>query len=87
MWIEKNLPQEAIAFHSYEDAAAVEKILIENGYCTMMSREEHLWLLNWCWTEVPADRNGVIFIDRALYECDMYEWQKRHSEMRKEEIK
>ena len=87
MWIEKNLPQEAIAFHSYEDAAAVEKILIENGYCTMMSREELMWLLNWCWTEVPADRNGVIFIDRALYECDMYEWQKRHSEMRKEEIK
>ena len=81
MWIEKNLPQEAIAFHSYEDAAAVEKILIENGYCTMMSREEHLWMLNWCWTEVPADRNCVIFINRALYECDFTNWQKRHSEI------
>ena len=78
MLLEKFLEQEALAFHSFEEAAAVQKILLENGYCVMMSREEHLWLLNWVWTEQFADRNGVIFINRAQYECDECEWLQHH---------
>ena len=85
MSLEKFLEQEALAFHSFEEAAAVQKILLENGYCVMMSREEHLWLLNWVWTERFADRNGVIFIDRAQYECDEWDWLQQHPEYRKEE--
>ena len=85
MWLEKYLEQEALTFESYEDAAAVQKILLENSYCVMMSREEHLWLLNWVWTENFADRNGVIFIDRAIYECNEDEWFKKHPEYLKEE--
>ena len=78
--LEKCLEQEALTFQSFEDAAAVQKILLENGYCVMMSREEHLWLLNWVWTEQFADRNGVIFIDRAQYEYNEHEWFKKHPE-------
>jgi hypothetical protein len=85
MPLKKFLEQEALAFHSFEEAAAVQKILLENGYCVMMSREEHLWLLNWVWTERFADRNGVIFINRAQYECDEWEWSQQHPECWKEE--
>ena len=51
----------------------------------MMSREEHLWLLNWVWTEKFADRNGVIFVDRAMYEYNEYEWLKKHPEYTEED--
>ena len=85
MLLEKFLEQEALAFHSFEEAAVVQKILLENGYCVMMSREEHLWLLNWVWTERFADRNDVIFINRAQYECDEWEWLQQHPEHGKEE--
>lgn len=85
MLLEKYLEQEALTFHSFEEAAAVQKILLENGYCVMMSREEQLWLLNWVWTERFADRNDVIFINRAQYECDEWEWLQQHPECGKEE--
>lgn len=85
MFLDKYLEQDSLTFESYEDAAAVQKILIENGYCTMMSREEHLWLLNWVWTEKFADRNGVIFVDRAMYEYNEDKWLKKHPEYTEEE--
>ena len=46
MFLDKYLEQDSLTFESYEDAAAVQKILVENGYCTMMSREEHLMRMN-----------------------------------------
>ena len=82
MWLEKYLEQEALSFESYEDAAAVQKILLENGYCVMMSREEHLWLLNWVWTEQFANRNDVVFINRAQYEYEWDAFEKRHPEIK-----
>lgn len=85
MLIKEYLEQEALTFENYEDAATVQKILIENGYCVMMSREEHLWLLNWVWTENFANRNDVIFINRAQYECDEWKWLENHPEYREEE--
>ena len=61
------LPQPALAVDKYEDACAIQKVLLENGYVTMMGREESLWTLNWIYSEY-ADRNDVIFIERGLYE-------------------
>lgn len=80
MLLNKFLEQESLTFESYEDATTVQKILIENGYCTMMSREEHLWLLNWVWTEEFANRNGVIFVNRVEYEYNEHEWFRKHPE-------
>ena len=85
MFLDKYLEQDSLTFESYEDAATVQKILIENGYCTMMSREEHLWLLNWVWTERFADRNGVIFVNRAEYEYNEDEWLEKHPEYMEED--
>lgn len=80
MIIDKFLEQEALVFDSFEDAAEVQKILVKHGYCVMMSREESFWLLNWVWTETPADRNEVIFINREDYEDNEYNWLKEHPE-------
>ena len=80
--IENYLEQDALAFHSYENAIVVQKALIEEGFCVMMSREENLWMLNWVWTETPADRNGVIFINRGDYECDWWNFIKSHPEIK-----
>lgn len=87
MLIKNFLEQEALTFDSYASAAEVQKILLENGYCTMMSREEHLWLLNWVWTSTPADRNEVIFINREVYEEEEWNWVKDHPEYLAEEEK
>ena len=85
MLIENFLEQDALTFSTFEEAAAVQKILLENGYCVMMSREEGLWLLNWVWTDHPADRNGVIFINREQYECNEWQWFQNHPEYGNEE--
>ena len=85
MWIEKNLEQEGIVLHSYEDAASLMRILVENGNCAMLSQEENLWVVNWVWTSEFANRNQVIFISREIYEYEMEKWQKRHPELKCEE--
>ena len=79
--IENYLPQEGIACHDFEDAAALMKILIKNGYCVMRSREEELWIVNWIWSEGDADRNDVILYDRATYECDWLNFCNNHPEI------
>ena len=79
--IEKYLEQDGLAFHDYESAATVQKILIEQGLCVMMSREEELWILNWVWTETPADRNCVVFVNRGGYECDWCNFIENHPEI------
>ena len=85
--IEQNLEQECLTFDSYEDAVEVQKILIQNGYCTMMSKEEHLWCLNWVWTCTPADRNEVIFIGMEKYEGDWDKFSQDHPELRWDDSK
>ena len=80
--IDEYLEHSVLAFNTYDAAATVQKILLEQGYCVMMSREEDLWILNWVWTETPADRNGVIFINRSDYEYDWWSFIKNHPEIK-----
>lgn len=84
MFIKNFLPQSALTFSTFEQAAAVQKVLLENGYCVLMSREENLWLLNWIWSERGADRNDVIFYDRGEYECEEWAWRENHPEYNEE---
>jgi len=57
-----------IALHSFEDAVAVAKILLDNGYVTMISREEQLYIVNYEWSSRGADRNDVAFMSREKLE-------------------
>ena len=84
MFIKDYLPQNCLTFDNYDDAVVVQKILLRNGYCTMMGREENLITLNWIWAE-RADRNNVIFIDRGIYEAEEWQWLQSHPEYREEE--
>lgn len=49
----------ALLFRTYEAAAEVQKILLENGYCVVFSKEKSLWRLDWAWDDhsyvVPID--------------------------------
>jgi len=64
MYITKN----EIALHSFEDAVAVSKVLLDNGYVTMISREEKLYIVNFEWSPNYADRNDVAFLNREELE-------------------
>lgn len=64
MYITKN----EIALHSFEDAVAVSKVLLDNGYVTMISKEEQLYIVNYIWSAEDANRNDVAFIDREELE-------------------
>ena len=57
-----------IALHSYEDAVALTKVLLDNGYVAMISREEQLYIVNYVWSQRGADRNDVAFMDREELE-------------------
>lgn len=70
MELKKYLVKEEIAVNTYEQAAELVKILLDNDYCAMISREEQLWIVNWIWSP-NADRNGVIFLSREIYEMDV----------------
>ena len=57
-----------IALHSYEDATAIVKILLDNGYVAIISREEKLYIVNYVWSPNDANRNDVAFMDREELE-------------------
>lgn len=77
MELKKYLEQSGIAVKSFEDAVIIMKVLIENGNAVMLTQEENLWIVNWVWCDSGfADRNDVIFINRAEYECDLWEYNQ-----------
>lgn len=57
-----------ISLHSFEDAVAVAKVLLDNGYVTMISKEEKFYIVNYVWSAENANRNDVAFMDRVELE-------------------
>lgn len=79
------LTDNEVVLKNYEDVVTFQKLLIENGYVVMVSREEWFWIVNWIWDpENAADRNAVIFISREDYE---YEEEQRQKEEKKQKEK
>ena len=78
--LEKTIEQQGLLFNSYAEATEVQKILLENEYCTMISKEDDLWLLNWVWSPC-ANRRGVIFIDSDHFDDEWYKFTERHPEI------
>lgn len=73
------LPQRAIALNSFEEAAQVAKILLENDNVVMLSKEECLWCVNWIYSEY-SDRNNAVFVEREVFEEEEY----KNSNLREE---
>ena len=51
-----------IACGSDENALTLAKILMEEGYVVMLSKEEKLTIVNYLWSQRGADRNDVRFM-------------------------
>jgi hypothetical protein len=62
------LTRNEIAVHSIADAESIMEMLIDNGYCVMISREENFFIINYVWSENHSDRNDVCFQDREIIE-------------------
>ena len=72
--MDKYLENEGIAVHSYEDACALSKILLDNGNAVMITEEEELYIVNWVWCDSGfPDRNDVVFRNRASVEFELTE--------------
>lgn len=70
----KNLENDSIAVHSFEDACALSKILLDNGNAVMITEEEDLYIVNYVWCDSGfPDRNDVVFRNRASVEVEMFE--------------
>ena len=66
------LENEGIAVHSYEDACALSKILLDNGNAVMITEEEELYIVNYVWCDSGyPDRNDVVFRNRAELEIEL----------------
>lgn len=56
-----------IAIQDKESALEIVKILVEEEYCVLLSKEESLYIINYEYSEY-SDRNNVIFMDRETFE-------------------
>ena len=56
-----------IAIQDKESALEIVKILVEEEYCVLLSKEESLYIINYEYSEY-SDRNNVIFMDRGTFE-------------------
>ena len=61
-----------IACHTFENASTLAKILIEENYVVLLSKEEQLWIVNFIWSENNADRNDVVFMRRDEFEEEYF---------------
>ena len=68
----KYITDNEIAVHSAEEAFNLAKTLLNNGYVTMISREENLFIVNYIWSPPDADRNGVCFLDKEIIEEEIF---------------
>lgn len=61
---------------SDEDVSELARILLDNGYAVLLTREEDLTIINYIWAEdldcKEANRNNIVFCTRE----DMYEYEK-----------
>lgn len=60
-----------IAVHNYESVVSIVNTLLNEGYVTMVSREENLYIINYLWSE-HCDRNDVCFNYRENVEDYIY---------------
>lgn len=72
--MKKYLENDELSVDDFKDACTIAEILLKNGNAVMLTTEEDLFIVNWIWCESGyADRNEVVFRDRASVEDEMFE--------------
>lgn len=70
------IPKTEITIDSYEDAVELARILLDNGYAVLLTREDDLTIINYIWAEGygcnEANRNNVVFCSIE----DMHEYEE-----------
>lgn len=69
----KYITDNEIAIKNKDTALKMAEMLMSEGYCVMLSREEQLYIINYIWTpSVESDRNDVIFLSREEFEDEFF---------------
>jgi len=68
----KYITNNEIALHGIGDAFNIAKVLLDNGYVAMISKEENLFIVNYVWSPNNADRNDVCFQSREIVEEEIF---------------
>jgi hypothetical protein len=73
------IPSNEVLVHSYDEAAQLAKILMDNNYVVMLSMENGNYIVNWTWSEngEEPDRNDVVFMDRSDFADIIYDGEAR----------
>lgn len=56
-----------LSFKNEKSALEVARMLIQENYVVMLSREEELVILNFEWA-LDANRNDIVFMSREIFE-------------------
>lgn len=65
------LTDNEIAVETFENAVALMKVLVAEGYAVMITTEEKLFIVNYVWCESGhSNRNDVCFNARELLESE-----------------
>ena len=68
-----------IAVQDKESALEIVKILVEEEYCVLLSKEESLYIINYEYSEY-SDRNNVIFMNREVFEDKYVEIEENNND-------
>lgn len=68
----KYITNNEIAVHSFNDACIFAEALLRNGYVTMISKEENLFIVNYVWSSNDANRNDVCFQSKEVIEEEVF---------------
>lgn len=68
----RHITNNEIVCKSYSDALSLTKILLNNGYVILISKEENLFIVNYEWSSKDANRNDVIFLNREDFEDEWF---------------
>lgn len=64
-----------LVFANREAACEVAKLLLDECYVVMLSREEEFYILNFEYSE-NCDRNNIVFMSREDFE-EKYFWEDK----------
>ena len=68
-----------IAIQDKESALEIVKILVEEEYCVLLSKEESLYIINYEYSEY-SDRNNVVFMNKEIFEDKYTEIEKNNND-------
>jgi hypothetical protein len=74
----KYLTEREISVKTLEEVMAIQKVLLDNDYVVMVSKEEQYYIINYVWSYL-SDRNDIVFRNRSDFLYEMSEENKKYT--------